>query len=135
VQIAKPPARVALASTLNRIRIVDAQPFQAYIRSQRYHEHEFVRAQVAVALGFNGDSNDLAYLREMSDGDNHYVAQSAITGLSVFGGNKARDILIELSQKHRGTARGDLMNEMLRKAYRWLPPQREQAGSAAEDKA
>ncbi len=63
----------------------------------------------------------------MSDADNHYVAQSAITGLSVFGGNKARDLLIELAEKHRGTARGDLMTEMLRKAYRW-PPQQEQAG-------
>ena len=58
----------------------------------------------------------------MSDGDNHYVAQSAITGLSLFGGERARDVLIELAEKHRGTPRGDLMVEMLRKAYRWSPP-------------
>ncbi|HJP36499.1 MAG TPA: hypothetical protein QF901_10965, partial [Gammaproteobacteria bacterium] len=120
--IAKPPARIALASTLNRIQIVETEPYQQYIRSYKNAEHEFIRAQVAVALGFNGDPVDLSYLKLMSDGDNHYVAQSAITGLSLFGGERARDVLIELAEKHRGTPRGDLMVEMLRKAYRWSPP-------------
>jgi hypothetical protein len=120
--IAKPPARIALASTLNRIRIVKAAPYQQYIRLHKGDKHEFIRAQVVVALGFNGDPVDLPYLREMSDGDNHYVAQSAITALSLFGGNRARDILIELAERHQGTPRGNLMIEMLRQAYHWPPP-------------
>lgn len=127
-QIAKPPARLALASTLNRIRIVKTDAFRDYIRLHKDDEHEFIRAQVAVALGFNGHPDDLPYLKAMSDGDNHYVAQSAITGLSLFGGNRARDILIELAQKHQGTSRGDLMVEMLRKAYRWPPPKERASG-------
>ena len=76
----------------------------------------------ASALGFNAHLDDLPYLEAMSDGDNHYVAQSAITGLSLFGGKQARNILIKLANKYRGTSRGDLMTEMLRQAYRWPPP-------------
>ncbi len=133
-QIAKPPARIALASTLNRIRIVKTEPYQQYIRLHKNAAHEFIRAQVSVALGFNGDAVDLPYLKAMSSGDNHYVAQSAITALSVFGGERARDILIELAEKYRGTPRGDLMTEMLRSAYRWPPPQ-ERPIPVTKDKA
>ncbi len=120
--IARPPARIALASTLNRIRIVRTETYINYVRAHKDDEHEFNRAQVAVALGFNGHLDDLPYLEAMSDGDNHYVAQSAITGLSLFGGKRARNILIKLADKYRGTSRGDLMTEMLRHAYRWPPP-------------
>ncbi|MGR8950255.1 MAG: hypothetical protein ACU84Q_19595, partial [Gammaproteobacteria bacterium] len=89
-QLSKAPARIALASTINRVKIVDTAEYQQYIRQHGQDAHEFNRAQVAVALGFNGDSRDLPLLRALADGDNHYVAQSAITGLSVFGGNAAR---------------------------------------------
>lgn len=119
--IAAAPVRIALASTINRIRIVKTGSYQDYIRSHQQDRHEFNRAQVAVALGFNGDPRDLPYLREMADGDNHYVAQSAITALSIFGGNQARDILIQLVEKHGGTPRSDLMKELLRTAYGWPP--------------
>ncbi len=119
--IARPPARIALASTLNRIRIVRTEIYIDYVRAHKNDPHEFNRAQVAVALGFNGHLDDLAYLEAKSDGDNHYVAQSAITGLSLFGGKRARNILIKLAEKYRGTSRGDLMKEMLRQAYRWPP--------------
>jgi hypothetical protein len=121
-QIARPPARIALASTLNRIRIVRTETYINYVRAHKDDAHEFNRAQVAVALGFNAHLDDLSYLEAMSDGDNHYVAQSAITGLSLFGGKQARNILIKLADKYRGTSRGDLMTEMLRQAYRWPPP-------------
>ncbi|MGR9091675.1 MAG: HEAT repeat domain-containing protein [Gammaproteobacteria bacterium] len=120
--IAAAPARIALASTLNRIRIVNSEVYQDYIRAYQHDPHEFNRAQVAVALGYNGDPQDLPYLRAMADGDNHYVAQSAITGLALFGGNQARDILIELAAKHKGTSRGDLIGELLRTAYDWPGP-------------
>jgi HEAT repeat protein len=131
--IAEPPARIALASTINRIRIVNTEAYQSYIRAHKNDDHEFNRAQVAVALGFNGDPDDLPYLRAMSDGDNHSVAQSAITGLSVFGGKRARNVLIELAEKHRGSARGDLMTEMLRRAYRWPPKPRPEVAGKARD--
>ena len=118
-ELNKAPARIALASTLNRSKIVDTTEYQQYIRQYAQDTHEFNRAQAAVALGFNGDPRDLPLLRTLADGDNHYVAQSAITGLSVFGGNAARDILIELADKHGQTPRGDLMTQMLRTAYQW----------------
>jgi hypothetical protein len=119
--IADAPARIALASTLNRVHIVDTDRFLSYVREHQTDGHEFNRAQVAVALGLNGDRSDLPYLREMADGGNHYVAQSAITGLSLFGGPTARDTLIELAKKHRGTPRGGLMTQLLRQAYDWPP--------------
>ncbi len=119
--VSKPPVRIALASTINRIRIVHTEEFLAYIRNYKNDDEEFNRAQVSVALGFNGAHQDLSYLQAMCDGNNHYVAQSAVTALSLFGGNKARDILIELSEKHQDTPRGDFMKQMLRKAYHWPP--------------
>ena len=39
----KPPVRVALASTLNRMKIVDTREYQDYIRSQKDAKHEFTR--------------------------------------------------------------------------------------------
>ncbi|MFP6782635.1 MAG: HEAT repeat domain-containing protein [Gammaproteobacteria bacterium] len=119
--VAKPPARIALASTINRISVVGTDMQKTYIRAHKSHPHEFVRAQVVVALGFNGEVIDLPYLREMCDGDNHYVAQSAITGLSLFGGEKAKNILIEMGEKHVGTPRGNLIYEMLQRGYHWSP--------------
>jgi len=119
--IAKAPARIALASTINRISVVGTDEQKKYIREHQTHKHEFVRAQVAVALGFNGEAIDLPVLQAMCDGENHYVAQSAITGLSLFGGEKAQNILIEMGEKHSGSPRGDLIYKMLKRAYEWSP--------------
>ncbi len=119
--IAEPPVRIALASTINRIRIVHTEEYQAYIRAFKDDPEEFNRAQVSVALGYNGATGDLPYLQAMANGENHYVAQSAITALSVFGGDQARDILIKLLERHHDTPRGDLMQQMLKKAYHWPP--------------
>lgn len=121
--IAKPPARIALASTINRNKIIGTDSHKDYIREHKNDEHEFNRAQVVVALGFNGDLADLPYLESMADGDNHYVAQSAITGLSLFGGEKARDILIKLAEKHIASPRGDLMAQMLKQVFHLSPRQ------------
>ena len=119
--IAKRPARIALASTLNRVRIIKTEPQLEFIRSHRDDPHEFNRAQVAIALGYNGDPQDLQYLRVMGDGVNHYVAQSAVTALSLFGGEQARRALSELEEKHRGNPRGVLISQLLREAYDWPP--------------
>lgn len=119
--IAKPPVRIAIASTINRVKIVKTEPYQNYMRAHQHSLHEFNRAQVSVGLGFNGDPQDLPYLREMADGENHYVAQSAITALSIFSGEKARDVLDELAQKHSDSPRGDLMRDLLKQAYDWPP--------------
>ena len=116
-----PTVRIAIASTLNRVKIVETNEYLSFIRAHKYDDEPFNRAQVAVALGFNGSREDLAYLEEMADQDNHYVAQSAITALSLVGGNAAREILIKLNQKHAGTARGRLIGELLQSAYGWPP--------------
>ncbi len=130
--IAKPPVRIALANIINRIRIVRTEPYVAYIRAHKNAEHEFIRAQVAIALGFNGEFDDLPYLEAMGDGDNPYVAQSAITALTLFGGNRARDVLITLADKHHGTPRGGLIADLLSKVYGWSPGDSEAVPSAKE---
>jgi HEAT repeat protein len=86
-----------------------------------YDDHEFHRAQVVVALGLNGDPDDVEYIKEMANGDNHYVTQSAISSLAIVGHVKAKDAMIELYEKHRGTARGRLILDLLKKAYKWQP--------------
>ena len=116
------PARLALASTLNRIKIIETDEYLAYLRSFKYDDDEFNRAQVVVAMGFNGSPSDLDYIREMADGDNHYVAQSAITSLALFGGNQARNIMIDLWKKHGKTGRGKLLLDLLKQSYKWQPP-------------
>lgn len=117
----KAPVRIALASTINRIQILNTDEYKAYIRSHENDEHEFHRAQVVVALGLNGDPVDLPYLKSMAEGDDVYVAQSAITGLALMANNQARDVLIELGKKYARDARGQLIREVLKKAYHWPP--------------
>ncbi len=116
----KPPARVALASTLNRMKIVDTREYQDYIRGQKDASHEFIRAQVAVALGFNGDPADIPLLRKYAEGGNPYVAQSAITGLGLMDNDLARKTLIELRDafKEKEPARSKLIAEVLDAAYK-----------------
>jgi len=111
------PVRIALASTINRIRIYDTQEYIEYIRHHAYDEHEFHRAQVVIALGLNGNPQDVSYIASMADGENHYVAQSAITALSLMNSHRARDAMIEIERKHRGTPRGDLLEELLLRFY------------------
>jgi len=118
-----PVIRVALASTMNRIAAGTIPEFLDYIRSQSDSEESLVRAQVAMALGLNGDVQDIDLLVGGAAGDDHYVAQSAITGLAFMYIPQARDRLIELSGKYDNTPRGRLINEMLQSAYGWTPPQ------------
>tara|TARA_R110002072_G_C7974566_1_gene535223 strand:+ start:10706 stop:11458 length:753 start_codon:yes stop_codon:yes gene_type:complete len=120
-QLAKAPARIALASTINRIKIVETDEQVNFIRSHKHDEHEFHRAQVSIALGFNGAIEDIDYLKEMANADNHYVTQSAITGLGLMGGDQARAALVDLWKQHRGTSKGDLAEDLLLKAYKVIP--------------
>lgn len=128
-QLSKAPARIALASTINRIRITGTDEYLAYIRSYKYDEHEFNRAQVSIALGFNGAVQDIDYLKEMANGDNHYVIQSAITALGLMGGKQARNALVDLWKEHRGTNKGELVEELLLRAYNVIPSTEKQKDS------
>lgn len=118
-KLAVAPARLALASTINRIQIVHTDEYLDYIRAHRKDEHEFHVAQVAVALGFNGDPMDIPYLQALGESDNSYIAQSAITGLALMGGDQARDALVALNDEFRDDARSKLISELLKKAYDW----------------
>ncbi len=120
--LSRAPARIALACTLNRIRIVNTGDFQDYIRAHKHDAHEFVIAQVVIALGLNGDPRDLPYLQEKADGDNHYVAQSAITAIAMAGGPQSQTVLEVLAKKHADTPRGDMIRELLRSAYKPRSP-------------
>ncbi len=117
----KVPARIALASTINRVQIYNTEEYKNYIRAHEHDENEFHRAQVVVALGLNGDPDDVEYIKSMADGDNHYVAQSAISSLAMAAHVKAQDAMIELYEKYKGTARGNLLLSLLKKSYRWEP--------------
>lgn len=119
--IDKAPARIALASTINRIQITGTGEYLDYIRSHEHDKREFKRAQVVIALGFNGDPKDVAYIKSMAAGDDTYVAQSAITALALMGHKPASDALIDLWFKYRNTPRGKLIQEVLRQAYHLTP--------------
>lgn len=120
-KISNPPARIALASTINRIQIINTDEYKDYIRSFKDDKHEFHLAQVVVSLGFNGAPDDVEYIKTMADGPNHYVAQSAITALAIMGGNFARNAMIELYNSHKNTQRGELLETLLLQAYEWRP--------------
>ena len=120
-QIAKPPVRIAIASTINRVHTINTATYLDYIRTFKHDDRTFNRAQVVVALGFNGHESDLSYLGEMSRGDNRYVTQSAVTALGLFGGESARELLIGLLAEFADTPRGDLIRDVLRQAYDWSP--------------
>jgi hypothetical protein len=119
--IAKAPTRIALASTISRIQIKDTHEYKSYIRSHKYDEHEFHRAQVVVALGLIGDPVDVPYLKEMGSSDNNYVVQSAITGLAFMNNIQARDALVYIWKEFQEDPRADLILEVLAKAYDWVP--------------
>ncbi len=119
--LAKAPVRIALASTINRILVVGTGEYRDYIRSHGNDAHEFNRAQVAVALGFNSDSADVPLLREMADGDVPYVVQTAATGLALMNNREAEMALLELELKYRAKPRGGLFADLLRHVYRRTP--------------
>ena len=120
-KIAEPPVRIAVASTLNRTRTENTIQYRDYIHRHKYDEHEFHRAQVVIALGFNQDPKDIPYLVEMVNADNHYVTQSAITALALMRQERARDAMIELFEQHQNNPRSKLLKELLAKAYQWNP--------------
>jgi hypothetical protein len=127
--IEKPPARIALASTINRIQIQNTKEYKDYIRAHKYDEHEFHSAQVIIALGLNQDPKDIPYLQEMAEGDNNYVAQSAITSLAIMNDALARDTLVSIWAKYVNDQRGDLILDVLKKAYDWVPYARRKSDS------
>jgi hypothetical protein len=111
------PVRIALASTITRIRIFETVEFKDFIREHRYDEHEFHRAQAAISLALNGDPVDVPYIKEMADGENVYVAQSAITALALMAHPQAEQALRDLAPKYSDDQRGILIREVLEKAY------------------
>ena len=117
----KIPIKLALASTINRIKIFNTEEYKNYLHKHKYDEHEFHRAQVIIALSFNADPKDVEYLEEMADGENHYVTQTAISGLGIMGGEKAKKALGKLWRKYKETSRGNLIEEVLLNAYGVTP--------------
>jgi len=117
----KIPPRIALASTINRIRIFNTEEYKAFIRSHSYSDHEFIRAQVVVALGLNGDPKDIEYLVKMVNSNNRYVVQTAITSLAMLGHENAKKAMIILEDEYRDEPRGELLRELLKYAYKWQP--------------
>ena len=115
----KIPPRIALASTINRVRIFNTEEYKAFIRMHRYADHEFVRAQVVVSLGLNGDPDDIEYLIKMVKSNNHYVIQTAITSLGLMAHERAKDAMIILENEYKGEPRAVLLRELLKKVYNW----------------
>lgn len=129
-QIEKAPVRIALASTINRLETSSRNIYLDYIRAHKFDKHEFHRAQVVIALGLNGDPADVDYIKSMVEGDNHYVAQSAITALALMNGSKASRALEDLYKKYHDTPKGNLIQEVLRQAYNLVPHQKKKGDMA-----
>ena len=123
--IEKNPVRIAVASTLNRINPVNAV-YKDYLHEHMHDDDSFNRAQVVVALGFNGDPRDVEYLKSMAEGDDPYVAQSAITGLALISHVKGRDALIDILSRNKGTPKGDLIASVLLRSYNYQTDQADQ---------
>jgi len=115
----KIPPRIALASTINRVRIFNTEEYKAFIRLHRYSDHEFIRAQAVVSLGLNGDPDDIEYLVKMVHSNNDYVVQTAITSLAFLGHQQAKEAMIELEEEYIDGPRGKLLRELLKFAYKW----------------
>jgi len=118
-QLNKTPTRLALASTLNRIYIGHTDEYIDFIRAHKDETHEFHLAQVAIGLGLHGDPADVDYLKDLASGDNVYIVQTSLTGLSLMNNPRARDALIEIEQQFQDDPRARLAAELLRKAYNW----------------
>jgi HEAT repeat protein len=117
----KVPVRIALASTINRIKIVNTDEQLQYIHDHKYDDHEFHRAQAVVALGINGKPEDIEYIKSMALADNHYVAQSAMTGLALMNNEKAKFALAEIWKENQGTKKGDLAEKIIQKVFNETP--------------
>lgn len=121
--------RIALATTLMRVKVKNTEEYIQYIRTHQDSEDPQVLSQVGMALGFNADINDLPYLERLAESDTPKIAEGAITGLSTFQGNKAKRVMIGLAKKYDGTARGKFLKQMLRDFYSWPPMQPYEAQS------
>lgn len=117
--LAKTPIRIALASTLNRIYIGQTREYIDFIRNHKDEEHEFHLAQVAIALGLNGDPADVDYLEQLASGDNVYIVQTSMSALALMNNPKARDALIVIEKEFSNDPRSKLATELLWQAYRW----------------
>ncbi len=117
--LAKTPSRIALASTLNRIYIGQTREYINFIREHKDEEHEFHLAQVAIALGLNGDPADVDYLEQLASGDNVYIVQTSMSALALMNNPKARDALIDIEKEFSDDPRSKLATELLWQAYRW----------------
>lgn len=115
--IGKPPVRLALASTMNRIQTSGTREFVEYLRQHKNETHEFNIAQVAVGLGFHGDPADVEYLKSLASGNNHYIVQSSLTALSLMNNPAARDALQDIIVKFKDDPRSSLAMELLQQAY------------------
>jgi len=119
-----PLVRVALASTLNRTFGSNTAEFLDYIREQRDNEIFLVRSQVAVALGMNGDPQDIDTLAGYVSDKSDHVAKSAITGLAFMYNAKAREELIHLLElQSDNDKRARLIRKALLHTYSWAENQ------------
>ncbi|MEJ1364555.1 MAG: HEAT repeat domain-containing protein [Candidatus Sedimenticola sp. (ex Thyasira tokunagai)] len=114
--ILRPATRIAVAATLNRLYPGNPE-YRKYIRAHANDAHEFHRAQVAIALGLNHDPADVKYLVRLVNEENHYVIQSAITALALMDEEAARLALVGLQKKYTSDPRGQLISEVLKRAY------------------
>ncbi len=116
-EFAKPPVRLALATTLLRVDRFDNKRYADYLRAHEYDKNEFHRAQVVVGLGFNGEPKDIPYLYKMAAGDDPYVVQSAITALGLMELPPAKEALLKLHKKFGNDPRDKVIMNVLQKAY------------------
>ena len=122
-EFAKPPVRLALATTLLRVDQFHNQRYVDYLRAHEQDKNEFHRAQVVVGLGFKGEPRDIHYIYRMAGGKDAYVAEAAITALGLMALPQAKDGLLLLHKKYANDPRDMVIMNVLQKAYKWEPGQ------------
>ncbi|MHC8441343.1 MAG: HEAT repeat domain-containing protein [Candidatus Eutrophobiaceae bacterium] len=124
---AQPPVRLALASALlNSISPREKEQYLHYLLEFKYDTDEFNRGQVSKSLGAYGRPEDIPYLEEMANSESAYVVDAAATALGLMQHQAALAALQRVLEKKHGTPFGDIMEKVLRRAYRVIlktPPQ------------
>ncbi len=119
--IEQTPVRIALASTISREQTIDTSEFQNFIRSYMDDENQSNLAQVVIALGLNGNPDDVEYIKTLASGSDQFVSNSAISSLAILNHDSAKEAMIELYEQNKENTKGDLLIGLLEKAYSWSP--------------
>jgi len=117
--IEKPPARIALASTLNRLqREAGAREYVDYINRFRHDPAPFNQLQVVIAMGYLNDSANADYLVSRLGSHSLLVVKNAISALASMDDHAARNTVVELGKTHSDANMRAFISKVLQQTQR-----------------